>query len=245
MSSNYHTPHTSNQNLDSAGLNGPLGELDTAIGNIVNGITTLVLKATNFTSAQHDHKDAAGGGQLELAAIDASGASDGEVPTVSSGALTFTAPNDVPSGSGMMWFGSAVPGGWLLCDGSAVSRTTYAELFAVIGTTYGSGDGSTTFNLPDLENKFGLGASAVNARGTTGGAAEHTLTVAQLPAHDHPVWDGDFRVSSGANTNNWHFAPTGDQFSGTATAPRTGDSGSGDPHNNMPPYLAINYIIKT
>lgn len=102
--------------------------------------------------------------------------------------------------------GTAAPDGWMLCHGQAVSRTTYAHLFTVIGTTYGAGDGSTTFNLPDLrgrvaagkDNMGGTAASRLTAAGAgldgatlgaAGGAQTHTLTTAQLAAHNHGVTD--------------------------------------------------------
>jgi microcystin-dependent protein len=80
-----------------------------------------------------------------------------------------------PTFSGMIVAGalSTAPTGWLLCDGSAVSRTTYATLFGAIGTTYGVGDGSTTFNVPDLRERFPLGAGATHALGATAGASTH------------------------------------------------------------------------
>lgn len=112
-----------------------------------------------------------------------------------------------PAGSVVCFAASgSTPTGWLLCDGTAVSRTTYADLFAVAGTTYGSGDGSTTFNLPDLRGKtaigagqgYGVGLSGSGliggvttmsniALGATGGVNSVTLTGAQTgtPSHTH------------------------------------------------------------
>lgn len=83
--------------------------------------------------------------------------------------------------------GTTAPQGWMLCDGSAVSRTTYAALFAVIGTTYGEGDGETTFNIPNLAGRVVIGSSQSHALGTTGGSETVTLTTDQLPAHVHEV----------------------------------------------------------
>ena len=79
-----------------------------------------------------------------------------------------------PAGIVMPFAGSTAPQGYLLCDGSAVSRTDYADLFTAIGTTYGAGDESTTFNLPNLSGRVVLGVSQSHALGTTGGEATHT-----------------------------------------------------------------------
>lgn len=87
----------------------------------------------------------------------------------------------------MPFAGSTAPQGYLLCDGSAVSRNDYADLFAAIGTVYGAGDGSTTFNVPDLSGRVVLGVSQSHALGTSGGEAAHTLTENELPAHTHTV----------------------------------------------------------
>jgi microcystin-dependent protein len=92
-----------------------------------------------------------------------------------------------PAGIVIPFAGSVAPDGWLLCDGSAVSRTDYADLFTAIGTVYGAGDGVSTFNLPDLSGRVVLGVSQSHALGTTGGEATHTLTESELPAHSHVV----------------------------------------------------------
>ena len=102
----------------------------------------------------------------------------------------------LPAGVFMPYGGSTAPTGWLLCDGSAVSRATYAALFAAIGTTYGVGNGTTTFNLPDARGRVVGGAgtgSGLTARtaGTTDGAETVTLSAAQsgVPAHSHGITD--------------------------------------------------------
>jgi microcystin-dependent protein len=118
-------------------------------------------------------------------------------------APSWVASPGVPTGSLMPYAGSSAPTGYLLCDASAVSRTTYATLFGVIGTTYGAGDGSTTFNLPDLRGRLPMGAgtgTGLNSSGTglPSGTAQtartrgqwlgeetHQLTTANMPSHSH------------------------------------------------------------
>jgi microcystin-dependent protein len=92
-----------------------------------------------------------------------------------------------PAGIIMPFAGTVAPENYLFCDGSAVSRSTYATLFDVIGTTFGAGDGSSTFNLPDLSGRVPLGVSQAHALGTTGGSETVTLTESELPAHVHEV----------------------------------------------------------
>jgi microcystin-dependent protein len=92
-----------------------------------------------------------------------------------------------PAGIVIPFAGNVAPDGWLLCDGSAVSRDTYSDLFEAIGTVYGAGDGSTTFNVPDLSGRVVIGVSNSHALGSTGGEASHTLTEQELPAHSHVV----------------------------------------------------------
>lgn len=109
---------------------------------------------------------------------------------VSNWSVGFMPEQPVPAGAISLYGGSTAPPGYFLCDGAAVSRTTYARLFARLGTTYGTGDGSTTFNLPDLRQRFPLGKAASgtgSALGATGGAIDHTHSV---PAHYHSMGTG-------------------------------------------------------
>jgi microcystin-dependent protein len=91
------------------------------------------------------------------------------------------------SGSIVMFAGSVAPEGWLLCDGSAVSRETYASLYSVIGDSYGSGDGSTTFNLPDLTGRVLIGSSSSHPAASRGGEENHGLILNELSEHSHSV----------------------------------------------------------
>lgn len=90
-------------------------------------------------------------------------------------------------GSIYMFAGATAPEGFLICDGSAVSRTNYSDLFDTIGTAYGVGDGSTTFNIPNLSGRVALGSSATHALGSTGGEEAHSLVESEIPSHDHEV----------------------------------------------------------
>jgi microcystin-dependent protein len=149
----------------------------------------------------------------------------------------------IPTGTVSAFAGSSAPTGYALCDGSAVNRTTQAALFAVIGTTYGVGDGSTTFNLPDLRGRVvaGMGGgllSGTDALGDTGGAATHTLTEAEMPSHSHDYFRAPAdRIGSGAGS-----ARVEDRSNNTE---QTTDTGGDQAHNNVQPTIILNYIIKT
>jgi microcystin-dependent protein len=135
---------------------------------------------------------------------------------------------------------NSVPTGWLACDGSAVSRTTYADLFAAIGTNFGVGDGSTTFNLPNRKGRMSVMLDATqtefNTIGKTGGAKTVTLASSEMPAHVHTfgmlgdsVVHDNFTPGRGSNT------PFG---SGT-----TDSTGGGGAHQNLPPYQVGGIVI--
>ena len=91
----------------------------------------------------------------------------------------------LPPGTIMPYAGSSSPGGYLICNGSAVSRSTYSSLFTIIATTYGAGDGSTTFNLPNLSGRMIMGVSGSHTLSSTGGSETQSLSVNQIPSHTH------------------------------------------------------------
>lgn len=109
--------------------------------------------------------------------------------TFSGAGNVFGPAQTIPPGVILEYAGAAAPTGWLLCDGAAVSRATYAALFAIIGTTHGTGDGSTTFNLPDRRDRVAVGASGTKARGSTGGSAD-AITVSHSHSHSHGASSG-------------------------------------------------------
>jgi microcystin-dependent protein len=156
-----------------------------------------------------------------------------------------------PTGSGMQFFGSVAPDGWLFCDGSAVSRATYADLFAVIGTTYGAGDGSTTFNLPDFRGRAGIGAGTgtgltSRALGAKVGAETHQLTTSEIPSHYHDagLLTAKVQATGGSNTTAAGGSANGGGSFNGAIGGQTATAGGGGTHNNMQPSLVCNFIIK-
>lgn len=157
--------------------------------------------------------------------------------------LLASGGDTLPIGSIIPYGSSTTPSNWLKCDGSAVSRTTYSELFSVIGTLYGSGDGSTTFNLPNLKGKVTIGQDTTdtdfNTIGKTGGEKTHTLNVEEMPNHGHAGW---WRLVNG--NGNTYVAGLSDAYDGVAGASVASNTGGSQPHNNMPPYIVTNYIIK-
>ena len=146
-------------------------------------------------------------------------------------------------GEGKLWFGAdgTIPTGWLKCDGSIISRTTYAALFAVIGETYGSGDGTTTFELPDGRGATMIGAGQAFSGGTTwpagtrSGSERVTLSDAEMPAHTHSIANPAYGVDAGGA----HLPYTPGAFSLLGLPTVTGSAGSGQSHNNMQPSQVV------
>lgn len=195
-------------------------------------------------------------------------------------------------GSIVMFAGSTAPSGWLLCDGSAVSRETYSSLYSVIGDSYGSGDGSTTFNLPDLTGRVIIGSSSSHPLASRGGEESHVLSAGEIPVHahsvgqhghantitvstpalSHTITQAVFKYNApGATVKSANGSDVSTLYGTTSTAAtrttnvavadhaaanctvsgsitecapfNTGSSGIDDAHDNMQPYITLNYII--
>ena len=144
-----------------------------------------------------------------------------------------------PAGAIISYGGTAGPTGWYLCNGAAVSRTTDSALYAAISTRFGTGDGSTTFNVPNLAGKVLAGYTSTNSNfstvGTSGGEATHVLTVAEMAAHTHTIEGGSTAVVRNDYTNVVVMVNAGTV---------SGSTGGGGAHNNLQPYVTVNYIIK-
>lgn len=158
-----------------------------------------------------------------------------------------------PAGTVTMYAGSKAPSGWLLCDGSLLQDSAkYGKLYSIIGTTFTgneTGAGANKFRVPDLQGKIIVGYSAtaygskLKTLGVAGGEYEHTLSVEEMPRHRHSVAD---KYITGANSKDADSGNKDTNFEGTTNTDntQTGYTGQGKPHNNMPPYVVLNYIIK-
>lgn len=203
--------------------------IDPNLSEQINGLSTLVI----------------GGGEFVIVYCDAAG-------------FSTVGGASAPAGSMLPFAGSSAPVGWLLCYGQAVSRATYSALFTALGTIYGAGDGSTTFNLPDLrgrvvagkDNMGGTAASrltspvAGSTLGAAGGTQSHTLSTTEMPSHSHNDNYGSGDAFPGAGSGLAGASSSGDppiyELTGTTFA-----TGGGGAHNNVQPTIVLNYIIKT
>ena len=237
-------------------VNNALNDLAGAIEDREDGTVALASpQITSFVNSLHDHEDNAGGGLLSLDALSSSGqATDLAVVTDGSGGFNYLALLAVPTGTILSFASTTIPAGYLVCDGQVVSRATYADLFAVIGDTFGAGNGSTTFGMPDLRGRTDIGMdnmgtsegaadrvedSDADDLGGSGGFETHTLTASELAEHTHPLAvqrTGEDALDRNV-IDNWTSGDTTSTYSG----PNTG----GDAHNNMQPWMSLLKIIKT
>ena len=180
----------------------------------------------------------------------------------------LTGIDGVPTATIVPWSSSSVPSGFLECNGTAVSRTTYSALFTSIGTTYGAGNGSSTFNVPDLQDNVPIGKSGTKALASTGGAntvansgnvggstANATISTAQMPSHSHiqknspgqgnPSTGAFLRQNYAGGSNNNTNVSTHTDSSGTGHSHNMSATFSGSANSVLQPYLTVIYIIKT
>ena len=232
---------------------------DLSVPNGGTGVSTLTDKGILYGQGASAVLATAAGTEGQLLRAGASG-----VPSFS----TVSAVN--PAGAIIMYGAATAPTGYLLCNGSNISRSTYADLFSAIGTTYGSGDGSLTFGIPNLQSRFPIGydGGSSYALAGTGGATTDTptlsgtnagtaITEAQMPSHTHDSWGNTWPSGSwtgGTGTTQSSVTQTSGTLTTTSTL-RTLATGSGNTHTHTwsgtstavdtePPYLVVNYIIK-
>jgi len=226
-------------------------------GNLVVGGTTALTGALSATTGTFSGA---------ISSVSPTFTGTPTAPTAAAGTNTtqlattaFVQANNAPTGALIMWPTATAPTGYLLCDGTAVSRTTYAALFSLVGVTFGSGDGSTTFNVPNYTNRMPYGTTV----GATGGTADaivvshsHSFTGSALGNHDHTMLFHQSSKSGNATPYMLSNPTLGENFQGDLTLTTSSSSagtpsgsisttGSSGTNQNLPPYLGINFIIKT
>lgn len=147
--------------------------------------------------------------------------------------------------------GNFPPAGWAFCNGATLSIAENEALYALIGITYG-GDGMTTFKLPDLQGRspVHMGAQpggSIHTIGQSGGVEQVTLTTAQLPSHTHQATSAAHATGTSPSGTRWAAQATNGYSDGSTASNLAADAlrpaGGSQPHENMPPYLAVSYII--
>jgi microcystin-dependent protein len=221
-----------------------------------NGLSVLAQKSVRYYDTDSSHyvelKAASTvSANVSLTLPTSDGDADQYLKTDGSGNLSWanvSTPAGVPTGAVFNLATTTVPTGYLECDGSAVSRTTYADLFAAIGTVWGSGNGSTTFNVPDLRGEFVRGWD--NGRGQDSGRAFASVQTEMIGPHNHGITDpghshsysaGNYANIAGGEADASR-GPTG-KTTGSATTGITVNNNSGT--ENRPRNISMMYVIKT
>jgi microcystin-dependent protein len=178
----------------------------------------------------------------------------------------LTGIEGIPTATIVPWSSASVPTGFLECNGQAVSRSTYSALFAIVASTYGGGDGSSTFNVPNLQDNVAVGKSGTKAVASTGGAntvtstgnvggstANASLSTAQLASHSHPITTNapsgtpgvSGQIVQGYRPGYGGTGNTANAGSGTGHSHNMSATFSGDATSVVQPYVTVMYIIKT
>ena len=239
-STNYSIPtyNTAGDPPSGKGLNTIVAFLDSLFvnsGTLFGAVARTIVRKNGSTIGTRRAINFIEGSSITLTTADNSGNEAVDVTIAYSGVTS-----SVPAGAVVDYAGSSAPTGWLLCDGSAVSRSTYSALFTAISTNYGVGDGSTTFNLPDYRGRVGVGKGThvdVDALNDNDGVAVGSRT----PNHTHttPNHSHNVTITDNSNAGSGGGNPTGAPGTyGTTNASPTTNAGTA-------PYVVVNKIIKT
>lgn len=194
--------------------------IDTAAGGLIDAGGNIFGGVPGYTDATNGNFKLVTGAAARGYGPDAGGVMANIREVFSSGITRILAqpaaqPGDFfPPGIMLQFGGSVAPANWLICDGSAVSRVTYAALFSAIGSAYGNGDGVNTFNVPDFRDRIPVGKSGTKALGSTGGAETHTLSAAEMPVHSHVI-SSEAPSTGTESADHVHNAPGNAQFYGS------------------------------
>jgi microcystin-dependent protein len=235
----------------------PAGSGGTGLSSLGTGVATFLgtPSAANLAAAVTDETGTgalvfAGSPTLTgtpLAPTAAAGTNTTQIATTA-----FVLTNSAPTGGLIMWATATIPSGWLVCNGAEISRTAYAALFAVIGSTFGAGDGSTTFNVPNYVNRMPIGVGSTAALAATGGSNDavvvsHTHTATSTDSgHLHPTPPNFYQSGPNGAAGGGGIGQTyAETYTGYANVTTTiNAAGVSATNANLPPYMGIYFIIK-